>query len=127
MITASFIGKATGLICILGLIRKLICSAEAMTSGLGYAIRITKSDENVRCHSREFVETLYVREPVDYCDLPPGELTDINVHGDPARRIQCTTSSDASAKYGMISEAIANAVRSDACSGRVPKAIWHRR
>ncbi len=125
MITASFIGKATGLRC-MGLIRKLICSAEAMTNDLGYAIRITKSDENVRCHSREFVETLCVMKPVD-CDLPHGELTDINVHGDPARRIQCTTSSDASAKCGMISEAIADAVRSDACSGRVPKAIWHRR
>ena len=67
-ISASFIEKIAGLQCILGSICKLICGADAMIDGLGDAIRMTESDEDVCCPSREFIETLCIMEPVD-CDL----------------------------------------------------------
>jgi hypothetical protein len=40
---------------------------------------MTESDENVCCRSREFIETLYIMEPVD-CYLPRRQLTGVNVH-----------------------------------------------
>jgi hypothetical protein len=59
-IAFAFIGTIAGLKCILGLIRKLICSANAMTDDLGYSIRITESDKNVRRRFRELVEAFCV-------------------------------------------------------------------
>jgi hypothetical protein len=70
-IAVSFIGKTTRPGCNLGLIGKLICSADPMTNRLGYAIRTAEGDENIRCRSREFVETLCIMKPVNG-DLPPG-------------------------------------------------------
>jgi hypothetical protein len=66
-ISASFIETIAGLQCILGSICKLVCGA-AVIDGLGDATRMTESDENVCCPSREFIETLCTMEPVD-CDL----------------------------------------------------------